>query len=240
MKLGDKVTLAGREWTVRAFTPAEHQRFDELAAEHDLMRKAARLEALRAARHGTARQKVLEADAKRVQAQLERYFQKDGTLKRGLTEEQRLEALEKAAELDAIEARIDALKREPIEDLLIADEDLTQTREAVIVAFMHPLIAPGLDLADFHASLTDEDVLVLDELVGVGKLRAGLSARDRRQRATLTKLLLSTQSSETGTDSVSSPGPQDAPAKPGKGGRSRKSSTPSKAGSSEPTRPPGQ
>lgn len=188
MKLGDKITVGGVEWTVRAFTAAEHQRFDELAAEHNLTGKAARLETLQLARHGTARQAVLQAETKRLRNQLQKHLDKNGDLKRGLTEEQRLDALAKAAELDEYEARIENIRLEPYAALLTADEELHRAREAVMVAFMHEITAPKVNLADFYAALTDDEAAQLAELVRLGKLPAGLTARDRLTRAALNQL----------------------------------------------------
>lgn len=188
MKLGDTISIAGVEWTVRAFTAAEHQRFDELAAEQNLTGKAARLETLHAARYGTARQAVLQAETNRLRAQLKKFLDKKGDLKRGLTDEQRLDALTLAAELDQYEARIEAIRLEPYTDLLAADEDLHRAREAVMVAFMHEILKPPVSLPDFYAAVTDDEAAVLAELVRVGKLPAGLSARDRLARAALNLL----------------------------------------------------
>lgn len=231
MNLGDTITIAGHTWTVRPFTAAEHARFDEFAAEHQLQHLAAKVEALRSAKGGgTAREALLKADAKRIQAKLNAYLDGDA-LKSDLGEDERLAAYTLAAELDAIQERIDALKREAAEAVLIAEEELIAARETVTAAFMHELLNAKAPLTEFVAALTGEDALVLDEVVSVGKLRAGLSARERRQAAHYLRTIRAlTTPAGTGNASAS-PQPQPgAQGKPGKRGRSRKSSSKSKGG----------
>lgn len=235
MKLGDTITLAGNQWTVRPFTAAEHQAWDELAEQHDLKGKAAAYQAAQAARAGTARQMLLQSQAKALQAKLDAFLD-GGDLKPDLSVDQRAAAFELAAEMDLITDRINTVQTEHVASLLLLEEDLTQARETVALEFMHALLGEPGSLEEFSAALTAEETLLLDELVALGKLRAGLSARSRRETAMIEKYL----SLRSGNDSASQLPRPDAPGKPGRPGRSKKSSSRSKAGASAPSKPPPQ
>ena len=235
MKVGDKVLLAGREWTVRAFTAAEHQKFDELAAEADLTRLAAKAETHRAARHGTARTALLKSQAANVQKKLDKYLTKDGGLKPTLSEDDVMEAMRLGGQLDAITAEAEALKDEPLEDAAIAADTYLAARDLVMVRFMHEVLKDDRPLDEFHASLSDVDFQTLDEVVAVGKLRAGLSARARRARASVTQMTELIASREHGNALESrqqQPSQADSQRKRGTSGRSRGSSSKLKAGNS--------
>lgn len=235
MKLGDTLTITGVQFTVRPFTAAEHQAFDELAEMHQLARRAAEAQAAVSTRGGTARETLLRGDVKRLQAKLGAYLDGDA-LRDALTEAGRLEAYEIAAQIDDLTMRINELQEERTVDSLIREEELLQARETVVIAFAHTILKPPLTLDEFTAALTPAELMALDEVVALGKLRAGLSASNRRQAALwdqqvelLSKLKPGTQGAG-GNDSASPPRPPAAPAKPGRTGRSKKSSSTSKAG----------
>lgn len=235
MKLGDTITLAGSEWTVRPFTAAEHQRWDELAEERDLHGKAAALQAAQAARAGTARQMLIESQARAIQAKLNAYLEGED-LRPDLTEEEQLAAFALATELDMLSDKLNAIQTEQVAATLLLEEELTQARDAVTASFMHRVTASASTFEEFAAALTPAETLVLDELVVLGKLRAGLSARNRREAAMIDKYL----SRLNGSDSESPPQPPAARQKPGRGGRSKKSSSRSKGGASAPSNQPAQ
>lgn len=232
MKLGDKLTAAGQEWTVRPFTPAEHQLFDEIAEPHDLERKAAQLQAMTSARGGTAREALLRADQKRIKAKLDAFTDEDGGLRTDLTDEERLEGYELALELDMLTEKLEALREERTVDALLLEEELAQARESVVIAFMHQILGAAEPLDVFTAALTPEEIAALDDAVMLGKLRLGLSASTRRQQAAFTRTLAQLQSQQAsgGNASESPQRPPAAPRKPGGSGRSKKSSSKSKAG----------
>jgi len=231
MQLGDIVTIAGVDWKLRAFTPAEHERFDLMAAEHNLIGMAAQLAAMADARHGTAREKLFQADIKRLEAKLAKFTTEDGAaLKDGLTEEERLEAYGYAAEIDLLHDKMEQAKAEPRAALLALEDEYRMTRESVVGAFLHSVIQPDMPLEEFLQSLNPEDSLVLDEVVLVGKLRAGLSARERREQAALMRIIQLGTSEKAGNDSESQQRRQVAREKLGQSGRSKKSSSKSKAG----------
>lgn len=229
MKVGDKLTVAGVEWTARPFTPAEHERFDEIAERYELERVAAEAHALAARRGGTAREAMLRADQKRLHAKLSAYLAEDGALREGLSEDERLAAFEVAAELDMLTERIEALRSERAIDAMLAEERLHAAREAVVIEFMHAVLGVPDPLDVFQASLTPLEVATLEEAVVLGKLRLGLSASTRRQSALLERALAQTPASSGGA-SGSPPQPPAAPRKRGRSGRSRKSSSASKGG----------
>lgn len=235
MKLGDTLTITGVTFTVRPFTAAEHAAFDELAEEHQLQRKAAEAQALAGTRGGTAREALLRSEAKRLQDRLNDYLI-DGALKENLGEGERLAAFEVAAQLDEFTVRVEELRQERTVEALIREEELAQARETVTIAFAHTILKPPMTLDEFTAALTPAELMALDEVVALGKLRAGLSASNRRQAALwdqqvelLSKLKPGTQGAG-GNDSASPPQPLAAPAKPGRTGRSKKSSSKSKGG----------
>lgn len=235
MKLGDTLTITGVTFTVRPFTAAEHAAFDELAEEHQLQRKAAEAQALAGTRGGTAREALLRSEAKRLQDRLNDYLI-DGALKENLGEGERLAAFEVAAQLDEFTVRVEELRQERTVEALIREEELAQARETVTIAFAHTILKPPMTLDEFTAALTPAELMALDEVVALGKLRAGLSASNRRQAALwdqqvelLSKLKPGTPDAG-GNDSASQPRPPAAPAKPGKPGRSKKSSSTSKGG----------
>lgn len=233
MKLGDTITAAGATWKVRPFTPAEHQLFDEIASPHDLERKAAQLQAMTGARSGTAREALLQADQRRIRAKLEALTSDDGGLREDLTEEERLAGYELALELDLLSEKLADLKEERTVEALLLEEELTQAREAVVIAFMHQVMKVQEPVDVFTASLTPDEIALLDEAVVLGKLRLGLSASARRQQAAFTRTLalMQSQQQQGGSASESPPRPPAAPQKRGGSGRSRKSSSKSKAGS---------
>ncbi|MFA5567606.1 MAG: hypothetical protein WC972_03060 [Trueperaceae bacterium] len=235
MKLGDTLTITGVTFTVRPFTAAEHAAFDELAEEHQLQRKAAEAQALAGTRGGTAREALLRSEAKRLQDRLNDYLI-DGALKENLGEGERLAAFEVAAQLDEFTVRVEELRQERTVEALIREEELAQARETVTIAFAHTILKPPMTLDEFTAALTPAELMALDEVVALGKLRAGLSASNRRQAALwdqqvelLSKLKPGTPDAG-GNDSASPPQPPAAPAKPGRTGRSKKSSSTSKGG----------
>jgi hypothetical protein len=235
LKLGDTLTITGVTFTVRPFTAAEHAAFDELAEEHQLQRKAAEAQALAGTRGGTAREALLRSEAKRLQDRLNDYLI-DGALKENLGEGERLAAFEVAAQLDEFTVRVEELRQERTVEALIREEELAQARETVTIAFAHTILKPPMTLDEFTAALTPVELMALDEVVALGKLRAGLSASNRRQAALwdqqvelLSKLKPGTPDAG-GNDSASPPQPPAAPAKPGRTGRSKKSSSTSKGG----------
>jgi len=236
VKLGDTLTITGVTFTVRPFTAAEHAAFDELAEEHQLQRKAAEAQALAGTRGGTAREALLRSEAKRLQDRLNDYLI-DGALKENLGEGERLAAFEVAAQLDEFTVRVEELRQERTVEALIREEELAQARETVTIAFAHTILKPPMTLDEFTAALTPAELMALDEVVALGKkLRAGLSASNRRQAALwdqqvelLSKLRQDTPAAD-GNDSASPPQPPAAPAKPGRTGRSKKSSSTSKGG----------
>lgn len=235
MKLGDTLTITGVTFTVRPFTAAEHAAFDELAEEHQLQRKAAEAQALAGTRGGTAREALLRSEAKRLQDRLNDYLI-DGALKENLGEGERLAAFEVAAQLDEFTVRVEELRQERTVEALIREEELAQARETVTIAFAHTILKPPMTLDEFTAALTPAELMALDEVVALGKLRAGLSASNRRQAALwdqqvelLSKLKPGTPDAG-GNDSASPPQPPAAPEKPGKPGRSKTSSSKSKGG----------
>jgi len=235
LKLGDTLTITGVTFTVRPFTAAEHAAFDELAEEHQLQRKAAEAQALAGTRGGTAREALLRSEAKRLQDRLNDYLI-DGALKENLGEGERLAAFEVAAQLDEFTVRVEELRQERTVEALIREEELAQARETVTIAFAHTILKPPMTLDEFTAALTPAELMALDEVVALGKLRAGLSASNRRQAALwdqqvelLSKLKPGTPDAG-GNDSASPPQPPAAPAKPGRTGRSKKSSSTSKGG----------
>jgi len=233
MKLGDTLTAAGATWKVRPFTAAEHQLFDEIAEPHDLERKAAQLQAMASARGGTAREALLKADQKRIRAKLTAFTTEDGGLREDLTEEERVTAYEVALELDMLTEKLEALREERTIEALLLEEELTQAREAVVIAFMHAVLQVKDPLDVFTAALTPDEIAALDDVVMLGKLRLGLSASTRRQQAAFTKTLqlMQSQQASGGNASASQQRPPAAPRKPGGSGRSKKSSSKSKAGS---------
>lgn len=233
MKLGDTITLAGSEWKVRPFTPAEHQAWDELAEAADLHGKAVAVQTAQAARAGGARQMLLESRMKAATKRLDAYLV-NGELRTDLSEDERVAAFSIAAELDLLADDLNAVKAEPLAHSLTVEEDLVQARESVSIEFMHTVLAPPLTLAEFAAALTPAETVVLDELVVLGKLRAGLSARARRETALLEQYL----SRLAGNASESQPPPPVAQGKPGRSGRSKPSSSRSKGGDSAPSKPP--
>jgi len=233
VKLGDTLKAAGVEWTVRPFTAAEHQLFDETAEPYDLERKAAQLQAMTSARGGTAREALLKADQKRIQSRLAAFTSEDGGLREDLTDEERLTAYEVALELDMLTEKLEALREERTVDALLLEEELAQAREAVVIAFMHQVLGVKAPLPVFTAALTPDEIASLDDVVMLGKLRLGLSASTRRQQAAFTRTLALMQSQQAsgGNASGSRQQPPAAPRKPGGSGRSKKSSSRSKAGS---------
>jgi len=237
VKLGDTLTITGVQFTVRPFTAAEHAEFDILAEEHQLARKAAEAQVAVSTRGGTARETLLKGDVKRLQAKLGAYLTDEGTaLRDGLTEAGRLEAFELAAQIDDLTVRINELQEERAVEALLREEELLQARETVTIAFAHTILKPPLPLDEFTAALTPAELMALEEVVALGKLRAGLSASNRRQAALWDQQveLLSTLKPGTpgagGNDSASQPQPPVAPAKPGRVGRSKRSSSTSKGG----------
>lgn len=236
MKLGDTLTIAGVEFSVRPFTAAEHQAFDELAEHHQLARLAAEAQALAGSRAGTARETLLKGDVKRLQAKLGAYLNEAGdALRDGLSEDGRLEAYELAARIDDLTVRTSELAEERTVTALIREEELVQARETVITTFMHGVLRPPVTLEEFAAALTPAELATLDEVVALGKLRTGLSASTRRQTAAWERQLealqaLASTPAAGGNASASPQPPQAAPQTPGTPGRSRKSSSKSKAG----------
>lgn len=235
MKLGDILTITGIEFTVRPFTAAEHQAFDELAEQHQLARKAAEAQALLTARGGTARETLLRGDLKRLQTKLGAYLDDTGeALRDGLTEDGRLAAFELALQVDDLSTRINELQEERSVEALLREEELMQARETVITTFMHQVLGSPMSLAEFTAALTPAEIVLLDEVVALGKLRTGLSASTRRQSAAWERQIETLQALANqrgvGSGSASQPQPQAAPAKPGQAGRSRRSSSRSKGG----------
>ncbi len=235
MKLGDTLTITGVQFTVRPFTAAEHQAFDELAEEHQLARRAAEAQAAVSTRGGTARETLLRGDVKRLQAKLGAYLDGDA-LRDALTEAGRLEAYEIAAQIDDLTMRINELQEERTVDSLIREEELLQARETVVIAFAHTILKPPLTLDEFTAALTPAELMALDEVVALGKLRAGLSASPRRHAALWAQQVERLSNLKPGTPdaggnaSASPPQPPAAPAKPGRTGRSKRSSSTSKGG----------
>ena len=234
MKVGDKLTVAGVDWVARPFTAAEHERFDALAEQYDLERKAAELQALTAQRGGTARETLLRADQRRLQAKLAAYLDENGAPREDLTEDERVAAYGLAAELDELTERLEAHQRERAVKALIKEEELNAAREAVVIAFMHSVIAPKEPLDAFQANLTPGEVAQLEEAVVLGKLRLGLSASTRRRTAQVEKVLaqaITRHPSDAGNASASPQPPPAAPRKRGPRGRSKTSSSRSKGGS---------
>lgn len=176
MKVGDKLTVAGVDWVARPFTAAEHERFDALAEQYDLERKAAELQALTAQRGGTARETLLRADQRRLQAKLAAYLDENGAPREDLTEDERVAAYGLAAELDELTERLEAHQRERAVKALIKEEELNAAREAVVIAFMHGVTGATNPLEVFHAKLTLEEGAQLAVTVVLGKLRVGASA----------------------------------------------------------------
>ena len=231
MQLGDTIKIAGVEWKSRYFTPAEHERFDLMAAEHNLIGMASQLEAMREARHGTARERLFQADIKRLEAKLAKYTTEDGSeLRLDLTEEERLTAYEHAAEIDMLHGQMEKARAEPRAALMALEDEYRNLRETVVASFMYEVMKPDMPLAEFLQNLDPESALVLDEVVLLGKLRAGLSARERREQAALMRIIQLGASSEPGSDSESQQRRQVAREKLGQTGRSKKSSSKSKAG----------
>jgi hypothetical protein len=230
MKLGDAITLAGIPWTVRPFTAAEHQRFDELAEVADLQKLAAELEAARGARSGTMREQLLTAHAKAATKRLSAYLDGD-ELRSDLSEDEKLAAFEIAAEIDLFTEQAESIRGEKLASVIALEDELAERRDAVTSEFMSELLSP-YPLAEFRARLEPEDYVTLDAIVAVGKLRAGLSAWTRRQTASWAQVLakLEQQQASSGNASESQPQPPGAPPKPGRSGRSRKSSSTSMAG----------
>lgn len=220
MNFGDKVTIAGVEWTVRPFTPAEHELFDTMAAEVKLVEMAAHLEAMREAKHGTARERLLKADIARIEAVLKKkYLTANGdALREGLTDAERLEAFELASQIDMLQEQIEEQRARPRADLYRMQDEYRLLRESVVAAFMHKVMKVDMPLEEFSWRLTPDDSLVLDEVVLLGKLRAGLSARERQQAAAYHRLLRLTRSDAVGIALESPLPPQDAPEKPGQSG----------------------
>lgn len=235
MKLGDTITIQGVEFKARAFTAAEHQAFDELADAHQLDRKAAEAQALATTRAGTAREALLRSESKRLQAELKALLAEDGGPRPDLTEEERLQAFELAATIDDHAARMADLQEERTVEALLREEELMQAREAVIIQFAYQVLAPPVPIEEFAAGLTPEELTQLDDVVTLGKLRTGLSASNRRQAVMLGQQLsliekLAAKQGKGGNASASRPQPPAARAKRGQTGRSRKSSSTSKAG----------
>jgi len=234
VKLGDTLTIAGVEFQVRPFTAAEHQAFDVLAEQRQLQRKAAEVQALANTRGGTAREALLQADIRGLRERLKKYMDGKNELKRGLSQEKRLEAFELATEIDTLTERIEHLRQERFVEAQMREEELAQARETVVVAFMHSVLKPNMTLEEFYAALTPTELVQLEELAALGKLRTGLSASSRRQAAMwdqqLQAIMRQAQQNDAGNDSASPPQPPAAPAKPGPSGRSKTSSSKSKAG----------
>jgi len=211
MQLGDTITLAGQEWTARAFSPAEHQRFDEIAAPLDLPKRTAEFEVMANTTDGTARIRFLQADMKRVQDKLDAYLN-EGEVKPDLTDGQRLEGYALAAELDELEARLQAVRGDHNQRMLIMEDDLTEAREQVVTEFMHEVLGRTDTLAEFRAALTEDDFVTLDDLVVLGKLRTGLSALRRRQSAAMQRIMALTFEPGSGNASEFSPQQPESPA----------------------------
>lgn len=222
MKLGDTLTIAGVEFTVRPFTAAEHQAFDELAEHHQLARKAAEAQALATSRAGTARERLLRGDLDRLQTKLGAYLDETGTaLRDGLSDEGRLAAYELASQIDDLSVRIGELAEERTVTALLREEELMQARETVITTFMHAILKPPLTPEEFVAALTPAELVLLDEVVALGKLRTGLSASMRRQTAAWERQVEAMQALAARADgnaSASPPQPQAAPQTPGPDG----------------------
>lgn len=240
MKIGDELTIAGVSWTVRPFTPAEHERFDEIVNRYELETKAAELQALASNRGGTAREALLKADQKRLQAKLDALLDENGAVRDDLSDEERLRGYELAAELDELTQRLEAKRAERAVEALLKEEELTAAREAVVIEFMHGVLDAPMPLPEFQAALTANEIAQLGEVVALGKLPLGLSASMRRQsamleralaQATLTPRRASAKRVVAGSDSGSRPPRRAARRKRGRRGRSRKSSSRSKGGS---------
>ena len=78
MKLGDKIEILNCPWTVRPFTPQEHQQYETLAEGYQLRELAARLQAFKGARSSTMREKLLRSQIARTETTLEQYVEGDG------------------------------------------------------------------------------------------------------------------------------------------------------------------
>jgi len=209
MQLGDTITLANQTWTLRAFTAAEHQRFDEIAATHNLQDLSIELETLRASNAPGARQAFVQADIKRAQAKLDRYLTDTGEVKDDLSDEDRAKGYETSLELEMLERKLEDLQRERNKRMLILDEEATEARENAASAFMHEILKRSDTLDEFRAALTPEQLMTLDEVVGLGKLRTGLSALQRRQAAAWDRVLQASLEPGSGSASESSPPPRE-------------------------------
>lgn len=225
MQLGDSITLAQQDWTVRSFSAAEHQKFDEIAAQHHLQELAIELETMRVTNAPGARQAFAEADIKRARKKLDRYLTEDGEIRDNLTDEQRAEGYEVSLEIEMLERKRDDLTREHSRRMLTLQEELAEARDDTVTAFMHDILKRKDTLEDFRAALTPEELLKLDEVVGVGKLRTGLSALQRRQAAAWDRVITASLEPGSGSASESSPPPQESPASGGTSGRSPKRSS---------------
>lgn len=233
MKLGDTITVAGVEWTVRPFTAAEHQRFDELADAHDLHRKAAQLATAQGLRAGGMREQLIQGQVRQIEKRLAASLDEAGALRENLADEDQLEAFELAAKLDTLAAKLDDIKAEPMADLMLLEDELLGARDAVAVEFMAEIIGITTPIVELIATVSPEELVQLQEVIGLGKLRAGLSAYTRQQQALWERVLkqrLNEPPPGTGNDSTSPPSPPAAPAKPGRRGRSKTPSGTSKAG----------
>lgn len=233
MKLGDTITVAGVEWTVRPFTAAEHQRFDELAEAHDLHAKAAAAAVAQGHRAGTMREQLLKSQARQLATKLEAFLDEEGDLRPDLSTDMQLQAFELAAQLDAVTERAEAIKSEPLAEVMVLEDQVVEARERVMVEFMREILDLDPLVEELRALLTSEEHLQLQEVISLGKLRAGLSASTRQQQVLWARVLkqrLNEPPTGTGSASTSRPSRPAAPAKPGRRGRSKTPSGTSKAG----------
>lgn len=225
MNLGDSITLAQQDWTVRSFSAAEHQRFDEIAAAHRLQELAIELETMRVTSAPGARQAFAEADIKRARKKLERYLTPDGEVKEDLSDEERAAGYEVSLEIEMLERKRDDLSREHSRRMLALQEEFAEARDDAITAFMHEILERKDTLEEFRAALTPEELLKLDEVVGVGKLRTGLSSLQRRQSAVVERMILASLEPGSGSASESSPPPLESRDSGGMSGPSPKPSS---------------
>lgn len=210
MKIGDTLTVAGIEWTVRPFSAAEHQAYARLAEAADLDKLAARTQSALAVGGGSTREKILAAEAARLQTRLDAYLE-DGAPRDDLTEDDRLKAYELAATIDDLAERREAIRRDREAEALIAQERHLQALDGVVLEFMHGVLASDATvppLPEFITACDDQALTALQEVVVLGKLPTGLSASTRQQNAMYDKVL-KLAALDSGNASASSQPPQE-------------------------------